>query len=245
MNLMNLKNVLYDRHFLARRRMLENSVGVETLGRKGGALRSRSGSIFIDGKVALVENEIVVWFNESFNKYLDDVKFKDSISFLKFLIKYPSFLDEIQERIRLGKLARTPHDRIIDRFFEEMKSKGWSVKRKAEVTGTSLGIQVPSLSERFQRVWGTYRGRISQEKTTYLGGDKIDLVCEKGKEVFIVEAKEKLTQQAIEQALRYKELYQIEHSEKIVKPGIVCQYANEKMLQQTKKYGIKEIFLID
>jgi hypothetical protein len=240
---------VYDNHFLPRQRALKNAVG-ESIPK---ALRTRKGYIHINGLIALVEDHRVVWFNDPYNRRYRDgerwerlgIKEGDyAIGFLKALLGIPNFLNEVLERVKIGKRSRSEHDRLIDEFVEKLRTRGEKVSREVEVTGTTPGIPIPSSSERSRRAWGTYKGYTESVKSTYMGGDKIDIVWDKGKETFAIEAKVELSEGAVEQAARYKRLYRIEHPGKDVKSGILCRRATNRMLQIARR-EVDNIFFID
>jgi hypothetical protein len=241
---------VYDNHFLPRQRALKNAVGIESIPK---ALRTRKGYIHINGLIALVEDDQVVWFNEPYNRYRDKERWERlgikeddyAIGFLKALLRNPNFLNEVLERVKIGKRSMSEHDRLIYEFVKKLRTRGEKkVSREVEVTGTTPGIPISPSSERSRRAWGTYKGYTEPEKSTYMGGDKIDIVWDKGKETFAIEAKVELSEKAVEQAARYKRLYQIDHPEKDVKSGILCRHATNRMLQIARR-EVDNIFFID
>lgn len=77
-----------------------------------------------------------------------------------------------------------------------------------------------------------------------IGRQKIDIIWKKKGETFVIEAKERLSPEAIGQAIVYKELYKKENLGENVKSGILCKFADEELLQIVEKY-VDEIFILE
>lgn len=78
---------------------------------------------------------------------------------------------------------------------------------------------------------------------TITGRYRIDIVWKTGTETYVIEVKERLTSEAIGQAITYKELYKKEHPDENVKSGIVCGTADRELLEMARKY-VDEIWVI-
>jgi len=209
---------IYRQHFIPRARDLSRILD-ERVAR---ALKSRSGYVYVHGVIAIVKDDIIIWFNRGYWRDYERWKTYDSdypmtIGFLKCILNEPEYLNKLLKEIKTaGTTAKKfVHEELVERFLSEVKVG--HIEREVEV-GKGLTVYDKSGSP---KIVGRY---------------KIDIVWKTGTETFVIEVKEQLNFEAIGQALVYKELYKREHPDENVKSGIVCKTADKELLEIAEKY---------
>lgn len=200
---------IYEKQFKPRAKILasEGRVGIP-LPR---GLRSRSGSYFIAGTIAILEDEQVGWYTcwescERFKAYDKD----SEVSFLKALLdKGLNLFDELCPTI-----ISSPHDILVDKFIHSGIIRG---KFEREV----------KVGQRLFEVKGK----------TFDWRKAIDLVCHAEEGTWVFEAKPKLDWGAFGQVIAYSHLYEKERGQKTFK-GIICDKIDPEIVAICDEFDI-------
>lgn len=208
---------IYKEHFVSRAKTLSKVLD-ESPAR---ALKSRSGYIYMHDVIAIVENDVVIWFNRGYWRDYEKWKGYDNdrpmtIGFLKCVLNEPEYLKELLKEIKIIEATKkSVHEELVEQFISRIKTG--SVEREVEI---GKGFIVYDK-------WGS-------PKT--VGKLKIDIVWKIGDETYVIEVKEQLNFEAIGQAIVYKELYKKEHPNENVRSGIFCKVADKEILEVAEKY---------
>ena len=200
---------IYKRDFLPRKNVLKARTGMSLRDQ----LRSNSGNYNLAGTLAIVSHSGIEWFCPPYGR---DAQFGfDSDARLDFLLAVREqgtvFLVQLCPPVTKGQ----PEADLVDLFLSLRVLDGY-VQR-----------EVPIGSHRFTTEFGTFDWRKA-----------IDLVIETSDDIWVIEAKPRLSCEALGQVLLYGDLYEAEHTRKPVKLGIVCGQLEAEVLVACQKRGV-------
>lgn len=217
---------IYERDFASRAKLLSRRIG-ERVSR---ALKSRSGNIYLHGRIALTRSGAVEWFvnyadewRRKWEAYDKDIE----LGFLRAVLNEgPKLLYEIlgsaysKDAARAGGKAKKDHEELAIELINLVRDACPEAHIEREV---SVGAPV---------IFRTAQGELipSYHK-------KIDIVIRfPSNRIWVVEVKNELNAEALGQAIIYKELYLKEKPGERVESVIVCQHASEDLVEIGKRH---------
>lgn len=222
----------YERDFVPQASELKKQTGSGI--RK--VLRSKSGGHYhIAGVIAIIENDRVKYFTNPFDPRKREMLEYDKdlrIGFLKMILDQGR---EVLERF-LNEPAqeKTEEQRLIRRFINSGQLEG---EFTSEVRVGKKRMKYAAEKAHSKELF--VEGEEAEKEEYYYR--RVDLLCDTGDVMWVLEAKMDLNNQVIGQVLVSEFLFREDHPHQKIKKGIICKTGNDTLVDVCKRQEI-EVF---